>query len=129
MPWSKYVLEAYCGGAFLLSIAILLKNKSDVFIPYYEMVYRLLMMTLACLALGYFNTKCLKTVLQWFGHYSLEIYVLQMLIIGVAQKALILMNCPLNLIPALHTLLTFAIVMGFCTPIHNGIDKIIKKIE
>lgn len=93
------------------------------------MAYRLLMMPLACLALEHFKIKRLKTVLQWLGRYSLEIYVLQMLMIGVAHKALILMNCPLNLIPALHTLLTFAIVMGFCTPIHNGIDKIIKKIE
>lgn len=123
MSWKHIV------GAILLSLTILLKKKSDVFIPYYEMVYRLIMMPLACLALGYFNTKCLKTILLWFGRYSLEIYVLQMLIIGVAQKALILMNCPLNLIPALHTLLTFVIVMGFCTPIHNCIDKIIKKIE
>ena len=117
------------GGVFLLSLTILLKKQSDVFIPYYEMAYRLLMMPLACLALGYFNTKCLKTVLQWFGRYSLEIYVLQMLIIGVAQKTLILTNCPLNLIPALHTLLTFAIVLGFCSPIHNGIEKMIKRIE
>ena len=106
----------------------MLKRQADVFVPYYEMAYRLLMMPLACLALEYFNTKRLNLVLQWFGRYSLEIYVLQMLIVGVAQKALILMDCPLNLIPALHTLLTFAIVMGFCTPIHNGIDKIIKKI-
>ena len=87
------------------------------------------MMPLACLALEHFKTKRLKTVLQWLGRYSLEIYVLQMLIIGVAQKALILMNCPLNLIPTLHTLLTFAIVMGFCSPIHNGIEKMIKRIE
>lgn len=124
MSWKHIV-----GGGFLLSLTFLLKKQSDVFIPYYEMTYRLLMMPLACLALDFFKTKRLKAVLQWFGRYSLEIYVLQMLIIGVAHKALILMNCPLNLIPALHTLLTFAIVMGFCTPIHNGIDKIIKKIE
>lgn len=124
MSWKHIV-----GGVFLLSLTILLKKQSDVFIPYYEMAYRLLMMPLACLALGYFNTKCLKTVLQWFGRYSLEIYVLQMLIIGVAQKTLILTNCPLNLIPALHTLLTFAIVLGFCSPIHNGIEKMIKRIE
>ena len=124
MSWKHIV-----GGAILLSLTILFKKQSDVFIPYYEMAYRLLMMPLVCLALEYFKTKHLKVVLQWLGRYSLEIYVLQMLIIGVAQKALILMNCPLNLIPALHTLLTFVIVMGFCTPIHNGIDKIIKKIE
>lgn len=124
MSWKHIV-----GGVFLLSLTILLKKQSDVFIPYYEMTYRLLMMPLACFALEFFKTKHLKAVLQWFGRYSLEIYVLQMLIIGVAQKALILMNCPLNLIPALHTLLTFAVVMGFCTLIHNGINKIIKKIE
>lgn len=124
MSWKHIV-----GGVFWLCLTILLKKQSDVFIPYYEMAYRLLMMPLACLALEHFKTKRLKMVLQWLGRYSLEIYVLQMLMIGVAHKALILMNCPLNLIPALHTLLTFAIVMGFCTPIHNGIDKIIKKIE
>ena len=124
MSWKQIV-----GGGFWLCLTILLKKQSDVFIPYYEMAYRLLMMPLACLALEHFKIKRLKTVLQWLGCYSLEIYVLQMLIIGVAQKALILMNCPLNLIPTLHTLLTFAIVMGFCSPIHNGIEKIIKRIE
>ena len=107
----------------------MLKRHSEVFVPYYEMSYRLLMMPMACLAMGCLKTKRLNIALQWLGRYSLEIYVLQMLVIGVAYKAWILMNCPLNLIPALHTLLTFAIVMGFCTPIHNGINKIIKKID
>ena len=116
-------------GGFLLSLTFLLKKLSDVFIPYYEMTYRLFMMPLACLALDFFKTKRLKAVLQWFGRYSLEIYVLQMLIIGVAHKALILMNCPLNLIPALHTLLTFAFVILFCAPVHIGIEKLIKRIE
>ena len=124
MTW-KHII----GGGILLSITFLLKKQSDVFIPYYEMAYRLLMIPLACLAIEYLKSKRLNVFLQWFGRYSLEIYVLQMLVIGVAQKALTAMGCPLNLIPALHTLLTFAIVMGFCTPIHNGIDKIIKKIE
>lgn len=117
------------GGVFSLYLTILLKKQSDVFIPYYEMAYRLLMMPLACLALEHFKTKRLKTVLQWFGRYSLEIYVLQMLVIGVAQKILTAMGCPLSLIPMLHTLLTFAIVIGFCVPIHNGIEKLINKIE
>ena len=107
----------------------MLKRHSEVFVPYYEMSYRLLMMPMACLAMGGLKTKRLNVALQWLGRYSLEIYVLQMLIIGVAQKALILMNCPLNLIPALHTLLTFAFVILFCAPVHIGIEKLIKRIE
>ena len=117
------------GGVFLLSLTFLLKKQSDVFIPYYEMAYRLLMMPLACLAMECLKTKRFNLLLRWFGRYSLEIYVLQMLVIGVAQKVLEAMHCPLSLIPVLHTLLTFAIVIGFCVPIHNGIDKLINKIK
>ena len=116
-------------GVFLLSLTFLLKEQSDVFIPYYEMAYRLLMMPLACLVMECLKIKRLNLFLQWFGRYSLEIYVLQMLVIGLAQKELEAMNCPLSLIPVLHTLLTFAIVIGVCVPIHNGIDKLINKIE
>lgn len=100
-----------------------------MFVPYYEMAYRLLMMPLSCFVIEYLKTKRLNVFLQWFGRYSLEIYVLQMLVIGVTQKVLTAMGCPLCLIPMLHTLLTFAIVIGFCVHIHNGIDKLINKIE
>lgn len=124
MTW-KHII----GGGILLSITFLLKNHSDVFVPYYEMAYRLLMMPLSCFVIEYLKTKRLNVFLQWFGRYSLEIYVLQMLVIGVAQKILTAMGCPLSLIPMLHTLLTFAIVIGFCVPIHNGIEKLINKIE
>lgn len=124
MTWKHMI-----GGGILLSITFLLKNHSDVFVPYYEMAYRLLMMPLFCLVIEYLKIKRLNVFLQWFGRYSLEIYVLQMLVIGVAQKVLTAMGCPLSLIPMLHTLLTFAIVIGFCVPIHNGIDKLINKIE
>ena len=48
------VLGRAGGGVFLLSLTFLLKKQSDVFIPYYEMTYRLLMMPLACLALDFF---------------------------------------------------------------------------
>lgn len=113
----------------MLAITFMLKRHSEVFVPYYEMSYRLLMMPMACLAMECLKTKRLNIALQWLGRYSLEIYVLQMLVIGVAYKALILMNCPLNLIPALHTLLTFAIVIVFCAPVHIGIEKLIKRIE
>lgn len=90
ISWKHYT------GGILLCLTFLLKRQSDVYVPYYEMAYRLLMMPLACLALEYFKQKRLNTVLQWFGRYSLEIYVLQMLIIGVAQKALTAMDCPLD---------------------------------
>lgn len=129
MSWQKHDLEAYNRGGILLSITFLLKKQSDVFITYYEMAYRLLMMPLACLVIDYLKTKRLNVFLQWFGRYSLEIYVLQMLVIGVTQKVLTAMGCPLNYIPVLHTLLTFAIVIVFCVPIHNGIEKLIKRIE
>ena len=124
MSW-KHLL----GGGILLALTFMLKRHSEVFVPYYEMSYRLLMMPMACLAMECLKTKRLNIALQWLGRYSLEIYVLQMLVIGVAYKALILMNCPLNLIPALHTLLTFAIVILFCAPVHIGIEKLIKRIE
>ena len=118
------VLEAFVRGGILLALTFMLKRHSEVFVPYYEMSYRLLMMPMECL-----KAKRLNIALQWLGRYSLEIYVLQMLVIGVAYKALILMNCPLNLIPALHTLLTFAFVILFCAPVHIGIEKLIKRIE
>ena len=107
----------------------MLKRHSEVFVPYYEMSYRLLMMPMACLAMECLKTKRLNIALQWLGRYSLEIYVLQMLIIGVSPKALVAMGCPTSHIPVLHTLLTFAFVILFCAPVHIGIEKLIKRIE
>lgn len=124
MSW-KHLL----GGGILLASTFMLKRYSEVFVPYYDMSYRLLMMPIACLTMECFKTKRLNIGLQWLGRYSLEIYVLQMLIIGVSQKALVAMGCPTSHIPVLHTLLTFAIVIVFCAPVHIGIEKLIKRIE
>lgn len=122
MTW-KHII----GGGILLSITFLLKNQSDVFIPYYEMAYRLLMMPLTCMGLAWLNSNKINAFLKWFGKYSLEIYVMQMLLISIVGKLLeksIIIN---TLVP--QTLLTFGIVLCSCAPIHKVINELIDMIK
>ena len=81
-------LKLIFGGGTLLCITFLLKSHSDFFTPYYEMSYRLLLMPLACVGLDLLKSKKLESFLSWFGKYSLEIYVLQMVMIGMMDNIL-----------------------------------------
>ena len=117
------------GGGILLCVTFVIKRQSEFAMSYYEMAYRLLMMPLACMLLTWLNSKPINAALQWFGKYSLEIYVLQMLVLGVMGRILEFIGCPVTILPLIQTLLTFGIVIGLCAPIHKGVDKLIRKIE
>lgn len=112
-----------------MCVTFVAKRYSDFLVPYYEMCYRLLAMPLVCIVFMKFDMQRLRQILQWFGRYSLEIYVLQMFVLGIVGKGLEAVACPSVYLPAVQTILTFGIVIAFCAPIHKGIDKIIKRIE
>lgn len=116
-------------GGVLLCLTFVLKKHSDFATSYYDMAYRLLMMPLACTLLAWFNYKPINATLQWFGKYSLEIYVLQMLVISIVGRILMAVNCSSSYLSILQTLLTFCIVIGMCSPTHKVIGKLIKRIE
>ena len=83
------------------------------------MVFRLLAMPMACIAMMKINSKWLEKVLQWFGKYSLEIYVLQMLMIGTAGSVLLAFGVPDCYLSILKTFLCFAIVLAVASPVHK----------
>lgn len=87
------------------------------------------MMPLACMMLTLLKCSLLNSALRWFGRYSLEIYVLQMLVLGIIGNVLMAVDCSSDYLPLIQTLFTFAIVLGLCEPVHKGIDKLIRKIE
>lgn len=117
------------GGGMLLFLTFVMKKHFDFVTSYYDMAYRLLMMPLACIVLRRLNSKTINATLQWFGKFSLEIYVLQMLMIGVSGRILTLETCPSSYLSVIQTLLTFCIVIGVCSPIHKVIGKLITRIE
>lgn len=91
------------------------------------MAYRLSMMPLACMGLAWLNNKNINAFLKWLGKYSLEIYVMQMLLISIVEK-LFKENITINsLVP--QTLLTFGIVLCSCAPIHKVINELIDMIK
>ena len=113
-------------GGILLCITFLLRNKSEFFFPYYQIAYRLLMMPLACVVLMLIKSEKIEAVLSWFGKYSLEIYVLQMLMIGMVDTVLKAVGFQSDHYSAWLTLLTFGIILAVCMPVHKGIDRITK---
>lgn len=117
------------GGGILLCLTFVLKKHCDFATPYYDMAYRLLMMPLACIVLRWLSSKPINATLQWFGKYSLEIYVLQMLVIGIVGQMLTAVTCSSSHHSIIQTLVTFSIVIGVCSPTHKCIGKLIKRIE
>lgn len=120
-------LKYLIGGGTLLCLMVVLKSKSDFCVPFYEIAYRLLMMPLACICLKLLNFRRLENFLSWFGKYSLEIYVLQMLIIGTMDKVLQCLGFQSEYYQIWQTVLAFGIVLAVCAPVHNGIDRIIHR--
>lgn len=104
-----------------------LKSKSDFCVPFYEIAYRVLMMPLVCICLKLLKNKMLENFLSWFGKYSLEIYVLQMLMIGTMDKVLQSLGFQSENYQIWQTVLAFGIVLAVCAPVHKGIDRIINK--
>lgn len=84
------------------------------------------MMPLVCIVLKFLKSNRIENSLSWFGKYSLEIYVLQMVMIGTMDKILKGMNFQFECYTIWQTILTFSIVLVVCAPVHKGIARIIK---
>lgn len=120
-------LKEIIGGGTLLCIMAVLKTKSDFCVPYYEIAYRLLLMPLTCICLKLLDNKMLESFLSWFSRYSLEIYVLQMVMIGTMDKVFQYLGFQSEYYQIWQTVLAFGIVLAVCAPVHKGIDRIINK--
>lgn len=84
------------------------------------------MMPLVCVVLMLIKSEKTEAVLSWFGKYSLEIYVLQMLMTGMVDAVLKAVGFQSDHYSAWLTLLTFGIILAVCMPVHKGIDRITK---
>ena len=111
---------------------ILYKKVNIEFLGVYEIARRLLFLPLTCLALQYLCYKRHNAILDffnWFGKYSLEIYVLHILIIVVTQQVLVYIGISEDIIPILHTILTYIIVLLICSSVHNALNRVIQQFS
>lgn len=125
----KLTLYHLLGGGILVILTLFSKKADDYFIPYYEMSVRLLLMPLTCIVLEWFKPKRIISMLEWFGKYSLELYVLHMFLIGVINEIMTTSIIPSSYIPIAMTSTTILLSIVVCSPIHKGIDFIIKKFR
>lgn len=121
-------LKQIFGGGILLCITFALKRQSDFFTPCYEMAYRLLLMPLFCIGLKLLKWQGLESFLSWSGKYSLEIYVLQMLMIGTIDRILSSIGFQSEYYSICQTVFAFAIVFAVCVPVHKGVEKVVEKL-
>ena len=128
---NSYKLTVYhlVGGGVLVILMLFAKKADDYFIPYYEMSVRLLLMPLTCIVLDWFKPKQIISILEWFGKYSLELYVLHMFFKGVISEIMTLSVIPSEYIPIAMTSTTILLSVAVCSPIHKGIDFVIKKFR
>ena len=128
---NSYRLTLYhlLGGGILVILTLLAKKTDDYFIPYYEMSVRLLLMPLTCIVLDRFKPKRIISILEWFGKYSLELYVLHMFFIGVFNKFMTSSAIPSAYIPIAMTSTTILLSVALCSPVHKEIDIVINKLR
>lgn len=126
-------LASLIGGVILVVVTYILYKKVNIeFLGVYEIARRLLFLPLTCLALQYLCYKRHNAILDffnWFGKYSLEIYVLHILIIVVTQQVLVYIGISEDIIPILHTILTYIIVLLICSSVHNAINRVIQQFS
>lgn len=125
----KLTVYHLLGGGVLVMATLFAKKADDYFIPYYEMSVRLLLMPLTCIVLDWFKPKRIISILEWFGKYSLELYVLHMFFKGVISEIMTLSVVPSEYIPIAMTSTTILLSVAVCSPIHKGIDFVIKKFR
>lgn len=87
------------------------------------------MMPLACIVLMLLHNKKLNKFFSWLGKYSLEIYVLQMFMIGAVGTILKSIGYSSDFYYIILTTLSFMIVFIICSPLHRGIASIINKVK
>lgn len=125
----KLTVYHLLGGGILVMATLFAKKADDFFIPYYEMSVRLLLMPFTCIVLNWFKPKRIIKILEWFGRYSLELYVLHMFFIGTIGSVLSICEYPGALIPMTKTMLTMTLAIIVCAPVHRAIDFVIKKLR
>lgn len=113
----------------LLIIAFAWAKQKDflLFATAYESTIRLVSIPFCCLAFVIMaNKKILNFIFitfRWLGKYSLELYILHML----------LYNCIFSISDELSLpfcgLILFAISILICKPVHDAVNIIVKKLE
>ena len=122
-------LKYFIGGGTLVITTYLLKKEDPFWIVYYEIALRLILMPLACIVLMLLHNKKLNNIFSWLGKYSLEIYVLQMFMIGAVDTILKSIGYSSDFYYIILTTLSFMIVFIICSPLHRGIASIINKVK
>ena len=116
----------------LLALFFILKKYDAFFNYHYGMTWRLLAMPAACVVMEWLMKHGVNAVtrfFEWFGRYSLEIYVLHMLVVTFMKDFMATIGLEPSLIPVLHVAVTFVIVIALCVPVHRMIDILVTKLR
>lgn len=125
-------LRQQMGGGFLLvlfCISFLFKRYEPSYLFFYEGLKKaVIFIPVICL---FFNltdrfkpVRWIRNVLEWFGSYTLELYVLHLLFYCFLTNA----HLGLNLSPAISITIAEIAILLLCKPINKGVNLITSKI-
>lgn len=76
-----------------------------------------------------FKPRRLVRFFEWFGKYSLELYVLHMLFVGNINNLLKYYAVSADYIPTSKAILAITLAIALCSPLHYTIEKVIIKLK
>lgn len=125
----KLTIYHLIGCGILVLTMWVAKKTNNYYIPYYEMSVRLLLIPLTCIIMDKFKPRRLVRFFEWFGKYSLELYVLHMLFVGNINNLLKYYAVSADYIPTSKAILAIKLAIALCSPLHYTIEKVIIKLK
>lgn len=116
----------------LFLITYILKSKIPVLDDYSEMFLRIIGIIAICLFFNHFKniTHKIRSFFEWFGEYSLELYILHMQFYYFLIKPFLLQYtvCQTGTGNLIIAIMTIALSIALCKPIHKLCDRMAKTV-
>lgn len=110
-------------------ISFFLKNHWEYVYEIYAMTEKIIYMFIICILFSVSENqtlvKYIRKILRWFGRYSLELYVLHLLIFSFLSSEILFSN----ITPIIKVSIMILGVLLLCIPFHKLNDVIVKKIN
>ena len=119
----------FCLTGMFWVISFFLKSHFEYAVEIYTMTEKIVYMFAICILLSVSENlvfvKWICKMLKWFGRYSLELYVLHLLIFSFLSSEMLFGNTS----PTVKVWIMVAGALLLCVPFHKLTDVIIKKIN
>lgn len=110
-------------------ISFFLKNHWEYVYEIYAMTEKIIYMFIICILFSVSENqtlvKYIRKILRWFGRYSLELYVLHLLIFSFLSSEILFSN----ITPIIKVSIMILGALLLCIPFHKLNDVIVKKIN